>query len=556
MAVSFADEQLTYRELNARANQLARHLQGLGVGAEVLVGVMMERSVEMVVAVLGILKAGGAYVPLDPQYPRERLVYTLADSAVSILLTQAHMVNEIPSSSGHIVCLDSEWENIKLQSEENLATIINPHQLAYLIYTSGSTGLPKGVMLHHAGLFNLIQAQWEVFALPASSRILQFASLSFDASIFEIALALCRGAALHLVAHASALSGSPLSALLKEQAITTLTLPPSVLATLPVEPLPALQTLIVAGEACGAELAWQWGGGRRFFNAYGPTETTVWATVGEGLFGEMKPPIGRAIANMQVYVLDERLKPVPVGVVGEVHIGGAGLARGYHKRPELTAERFLPDPFSNEAGARLYRTGDLARYLPDGNLEFVGRADYQVKVRGYRIELGEIEAVLGQHPLVRETVVVAREEIPGDKQLVAYLVWKEGLSPTTSELRSYLKERLPEYMVPSAFVLLDELPWTPNGKVDRRALPAPEQSRPEQEKVYVSPRTKLESILTGLWQKMLNIDEIGIYDDFFELGGNSLKAAILSTSWKRSWVRTCASCSYSKRRALPLLLLI
>jgi amino acid adenylation domain-containing protein len=556
VAVSFADEQLTYRELNARANQLARHLQGLGVGAEVLVGVMMERSVEMVVAVLGILKAGGAYVPLDPQYPRERLVYTLADSAVSILLTQAHMVNEIPSSSGHIVCLDSEWENIKLQSEENLATIINPHQLAYLIYTSGSTGLPKGVMLHHAGLFNLIQAQWEVFALPASSRILQFASLSFDASIFEIALALCRGAALHLVAHASALSGSPLSALLKEQAITTLTLPPSVLATLPVEPLPALQTLIVAGEACGAELAWQWGGGRRFFNAYGPTETTVWATVGEGLFGEMKPPIGRAIANMQVYVLDERLKPVPVGVVGEVHIGGAGLARGYHKRPELTAERFLPDPFSNEAGARLYRTGDLARYLPDGNLEFVGRADYQVKVRGYRIELGEIEAVLGQHPLVRETVVVAREEIPGDKQLVAYLVWKEGLSPTTSELRSYLKERLPEYMVPSAFVLLDELPWTPNGKVDRRALPAPEQSRPEQEKVYVSPRTKLESILTGLWQKMLNIDEIGIYDDFFELGGNSLKAAILSTSWKRSWVRTCASCSYSKRRALPLLLLI
>jgi len=471
IALVFEDKQLSYRELNARANQLARHLQRLGVGPEKMVGICLERSIEMVVAVMGILKAGGAYVPLDPKYPSGRLAYILEDTAVSVLLTQESLVNKLPSWFGQTLCLDSVWESIKLESEENLNTIIDPNHLAYIIYTSGSTGKPKGVMVTHAGLPNLAQAQIEQFQLPPSSRILQFASLSFDGSIFEIVMALRIGATLHLADQDSILPGSGLVELLTEQAITTAVLPPSVLAALPAESFPELQTLIVAGEACSAELTAQWGRGRRFFNGYGPTETTVWATTAGDLSADRNPPIGRAIANTQVYVLDMNLKPVPIGVVGEVHIGGVGLARGYLNRPELTAERFIPHPFSHEPGARLYRTGDLARYLPDGNIEFVGRIDHQVKIRAYRIELGEIEAVLSEHPNVRETVVLAREDIPGDKRLVAYLAVKEE-RPTTSQLRQYLKEKLPEHMIPSAFVLLDALPLTPNGKVDRQALPA------------------------------------------------------------------------------------
>jgi len=524
IALVFADEQVTYRELNNQANQLAHYLRELGVERESTVGIYLERSIEMVVALLAVLKAGGAYVPLDPEYPAARLTYILADTAVSVVLTQQPLISKILSQIGQIVCLDSDREKLKLQSQENLNTTIDPEHLAYIIHTSGSTGQPKGVMVKHAGLPNLSQAQIEVFGLTSASRILQFASLSFDAAIFEIVMALRIGATLQLASQATLLPGSTLTELLRKQAVTTVILPPSVLAALPAESFPELQTLIVAGEACSAELAAQWSKGRRFFNGYGPTETTVCATISEDQRGDRKPPIGRAIANMQVYVLDTNLQPAPIGVVGEAHIGGVGLARGYHQRAELTAERFLPHPFSSAPGARLYRTGDLARYLPDGNLEFVGRLDQQVKIRGYRIELGEIEAVLSEHPAVRESVILAREDSPGDKQLVAYLVAQQRQTPTTSELRQYLKERLPKYMIPSVFMLLDELPLTPNGKVDRKALPAPVHTR----RVYEAPRTKLESILTSMWEKMLNITKVGIHDDFFELGGNSLKAAILT----------------------------
>ncbi|MEH2355882.1 non-ribosomal peptide synthetase [Nostoc sp.] len=515
LAVVFDNQQLTYHQLNSRANQLAHYLRSLGVKPDVLVGICVERSLDMVVGLLGILKAGGAYLPLDPEYPQDRLSFMLEDAQVSLLLTQ-RLIDRLPQHQAKQVFLDEAWSQIAQNNQDNPTSEAKAFHLANVIYTSGSTGRPKGVMVEHKGLCNLAQAQIQTFGLTSDSRILQFASFSFDASIWEVVMALRSGGTLYLGTKDSLLPGKPLIDRLRDYSITHITLPPSALAVIPVEELPALQTIIVAGEACPAELIKQWSIGRNFFNAYGPTEATVCATIAK-CNDEEKISIGKAIANTQVYILDENLQPVPVGVPGELHIGGVGLARGYLNRPELTQEKFITNLFGS---GRLYKTGDLARYLPDGNIEYLGRIDNQVKIRGFRIELGEIEALLSRHDDVQICCVIAREETPGNKRLVAYVVPQKNVTPTTEELRQFLSDKLPGYMVPSAFVILESLPLTPNGKVDRRALPNPDLHQELSD--YVMPNTEVETIIAGIWQKALAVEKVGIYNNFFELGGHSL----------------------------------
>ncbi|MEQ8464529.1 non-ribosomal peptide synthase/polyketide synthase [Coleofasciculus sp. E1-EBD-02] len=530
VAVVFEQEQLTYEQLNCRANQLAHYLRSQGVRPDVLVGLCVERSLSMVVGLLGILKAGGAYVPLDPEYPTERLNYMLEDAQVSVLLTQQQFVETFhgrslpPQHQGKLVCLDDlELDNLDLAQNhhDNPNSGVQPFHLANVIYTSGSTGKPKGVMVEHSGLCNLSQAQIQTFGLHSQSRILQFASLSFDASIWEVVMALTAGGTLYLGTQDSLMPGQPLVERLRDYHITHVTLPPSALAVLPEEELAALQTIIVAGEACSPELIKKWSVTRNFFNAYGPTEASVCATIAK-CNGDEKISIGRPIANTQIYILDSHLQPVPVGVPGELHIGGAGLARGYLNRDELTDEKFIANPFSNEPDSRLYKTGDLARYLRDGNIEFLGRIDNQVKIRGFRVELAEIEATLSQLPEVREAVVLAREDQSNDKRLVAYVVGQTETPLTSNEFRQFLKAKLPDYMIPSAFVLLENIPLTPNGKVDRRALKAPDVSSLQDQ--YVAPRTPTEATLTQIWSQVLKVEPVGINDNFFDLGGHSLLA--------------------------------
>ncbi|HIP97139.1 MAG TPA: amino acid adenylation domain-containing protein, partial [Anaerolineae bacterium] len=556
-AVTSEGRQLTYAELNRQANQLAHHLRKLGVGPETLVGICVERSPEMMVGLLSVLKAGGAYLPLDPLYPPERLTFMLEDAQVPVLLTQAHLVERLPISrnthhvSRKIICLDADWATIAQESTENPTSAVTPDNLAYVIYTSGSTGVPKGVMVPHRALVNHALAMMETFGLKGDDRLLQFISPSFDASGEEFYPTLLSGATLVLPRNVAELAGADLVRFCAQKGITILHLPASVwhqcVDDLLANGLPVrapLRMLLVGGESPAVDRLQSWAQlveqPIRFLNAYGPTEATITTTLYETTC-EMETvstltnvPIGYPIANAQVYLLDSHLQPVPVGVPGELYIGGAGVARGYLNRPKLTAERFIPDPFTSPSvpGARLYKTGDLARYLPDGNIEFLGRVDHQVKVRGFRIELGEIEAALGQHPELRESVVIVREDVPGDKRLVAYVVPKDAGSETedegppsfVSELRGFLKEKLPDYMVPSAFVTLDALPLTPTGKVDRRALPAPDGLRPELEREYVAPRTPTEEKLVAICAELLGIHRVGVYDNFFDLGGHSLLA--------------------------------
>ncbi|WP_373536611.1 amino acid adenylation domain-containing protein [Microcoleus sp.] len=536
IAAVFENQQLTYRQLNSKANQLARYLQQLGAKPEVLIGLCVERSLDAIVGLLGIIKAGAAYLPLDPTYPQERLNFMLEDAQVSILVTQQHLARNLTQPENYgvfsVVCLDSDREIIARQSPAKLTTNILPENLAYIIYTSGSTGKPKGVLIEHRGLYNLVKAQIEAFQISSNHRILQFASLSFDASIFEIVMALGAGATLYCAKKESLLPGQTLIQFLQDNAITHATLPPSLLAVLPSAELPALQTIICAGESCSPDVVKRWAFGRRFFNAYGPTEATVWssfAEIGDSLrdsfASRQKPPIGRPIANTQLYILDEHLQPVPVGIPGELYIGGAGLARGYLNLPELTAQRFIANPFSEKAGERIYKTGDLARYFPDGNIEFLGRTDEQVKIRGYRIELGEIEALLLQHPAVKETAVVAEDDLPGNKRLVAYVVPHQNQTLNPLEMRNFLKQQLPNYMIPHVFVAIDFLPLTPNGKIDRNRLISPEHlTSNSTDKSCIAPRTPTESTLTQIWSKILNTEPVGIGDNFFDLGGDSLLA--------------------------------
>ncbi|MEH2385074.1 MAG: amino acid adenylation domain-containing protein [Nostoc sp.] len=538
-ALVFGDEQLSYKELNIRSNQLAHYLKKIGVESESLVGVCVERSsfaqrleektlpkasLEMIIALLGIFKAGGAYLPLDPSLPQERLNFMLEDAQVSVLLTQEKLLKHFDDFSNPIICIDKDWATITQHSQENPTNCVTSDNLAYVIYTSGSTGKPKGVLLQHRGLSNLAKAQIEVFNLQPSHRILQFASLSFDASIFEIVMALQTGATLYLANKESLLPGQPLLQLLREKAITHVTLPPAVLAVLPTESLPALQTIICAGESCTDDIVKRWwSSSRRFFNAYGPTEATVWSTVAEISSLSEKPPIGRPIANTQIYILDKYLQPLPIGITGELYISGEGLAQGYINRPELTTENFIPNPFNHQKGARFYKTGDLARYRPDGNIEFLGRIDNQVKIRGFRIELSEIETVLSQHENVQKAVVIAKENVSGDKYLLAYIVLNVEMQNMASLLRKFLKEKLPEYMVPKAFVMLDSLPLTTSGKVDSWALTELDSPASRSiDKAFIAPRTPTELTLAQIWVEVLNVERVGIQDNFFDLGGDSL----------------------------------
>ncbi|NEU73789.1 non-ribosomal peptide synthetase [Hassallia byssoidea VB512170] len=536
VAVVFEDKQLTYRELNTSSNQLAHHLQRLGVGPEVLVGLCVERSLEMVVGLLGILKAGGAYMPLDPAYPRDRLTFMLEDANVPVLLTQERLMATLPEHKAKVVCLDADWQEIAQESEGNPYSKVTPEDLAYVIYTSGSTGKPKGVQILHGALVNFLNAMRLTLELNQKDTLLSVTTLSFDIAALELYLPLIVGARLVVISREVATDGTELLKRLSSEGATIMQATPATWRLLLASGWQDSRQLkiLCGGEALKRELANQLlERGIELWNLYGPTETTIWSavhkveTLNSASSADGIVSIGRPIANTQFYILDKHEKPVPVGVPGELHIGGVSLARGYLNRPELTSEKFILNPFNNKAGERLYKTGDLVRYQENGNIEYLGRIDEQVKIRGYRIELGEIEALLNQHPNVRETVVIAKENIPGDRRLVAYIVPHQEQIPTISDLRSFLKQKLPEFMVPSAFVVLDTLPLTPNGKVNRKALPDPESAQPELEKTFVAPRTPTEEALAEIWTQVLRLELVGVNDNFFDLGGHSLTATQL-----------------------------
>lgn len=532
-AVIFEDKRLTYRQLNARANQLARHLQTLGVGPDVLVGICLERSLEMVVGLLAILKAGGAYVPIDPGYPEARLAFMLADASPAVLLSQERFRDKLPEHSAQTLFLDTDWPTIAEHRHDNPVCKVTADKLAYVIYTSGSTGEPKGAMNTHRAVVNRLLWMQEAYSLAPGDAVLQKTPFSFDVSVWEFFWPLMTGARLVLARPEGHKDSAYLVNLIKDQQISVLHFVPSMLYLFLEETdlraqCASLRHVICSGEALPFDLQ------ERFFaridaqlhNLYGPTEAAVDVTRWTCRRGaaERVVPIGYPVANTQLYILSETLNAVAPGTTGELHIGGVQVARGYHNRPELTAEKFIPDPFSKQPGARLYKTGDLARFRPDGALEFLGRLDHQVKVRGFRVELGEIEAVLAKHPAVKQTVVIAAESPSGDKRLIAYVVpYAEAIA--VDELRHYLGSKLPDYMLPSSFVLLETMPLTPNGKVDRRKLPEPERKRPELEQAYAAPRNALETFLSQLWAETLELDKVGVFDKFFELGGTSLQAA-------------------------------
>lgn len=527
-ALAYEDGRLTYRELNARANQLARILRSSGVGPEVPVGVFMERSMEMVISLYGILKAGGAYVPLDPEYPYERVAFMLEDTKVPVILTQKHLLGSIPPHSARTLCVDSEWADIARERTDNLTSGVRSDNLAYIIFTSGSTGRPKGAMNEHRGIVNRLVWMQDEYRLNASDRVIQKTPYSFDVSVWEFFWPLLYGATLVVARPGGHRDSAYLVRTIVDYGITTIHFVPSMLQIFledrNVEKCRSLKRVICSGEALPYDLQ------ERFFNLleaelhnlYGPTEAAVdvtyWACRRDSDLHLV--PIGRPVANTQTYILNRYMQPVPIGIPGELYLGGIQVGRGYMNRPELTAEKFIPDPFRQEPEARLYRTGDLCRYLPDGNIEYIGRTDFQVKIRGLRIELGEIEFVIGQHPDIRDAVVVARND-GGDKRLVAYMIAKDGQKVNVDELRAHLKEKLADYMVPSAFIQMDSFPLTSSGKVDRRALPVPEGKR-QIETVFVAPESEIEKAVAEIWKDVLKLEKVGTRDNFFDLGGHSL----------------------------------
>jgi amino acid adenylation domain-containing protein/non-ribosomal peptide synthase protein (TIGR01720 family) len=524
-AVVFEQSSLSYTELNARANRLAHYLISQGIGPEQLVGIALTRSIEMVVALLGVLKAGAAYLPLDPDYPAQRLASMLEDAQPACVLATAQLAQQLPDNIVPVLLPDAP-EMIECPAtnpcDAERVRPLNAQNPAYAIYTSGSTGTPKCVVVTHSGIPSLAAAQIQHFGITPEARVLQFASVSFDVAISELAMSLLSGATM-VLAGPKERDGVGLAGLIKGRNITHAALTPGVLASLP-EDLSSLESLIVGGEPCSPGLVASWSEGRRLVNAYGPTETTVCATISAPLSGEVRPPIGRPILNTRVYVLDSKLEPAPVGVPGELYIAGAGLARGYLNRPALSAERFVADPYG-PPGTRMYRTGDLARWRAEGVLDFLGRADHQIKVRGFRVEPGEIEAALLREPSVAQAAVIAREDVPGDKRLVGYVVAAIGQSANPAALRAQLSRALPEYMVPAVVVALNALPLTPNGKLDRKALPAPDPATSSH--AWRAPRSPQEEILCALFAETLRVSRVGIDDNFFELGGHSLLATRL-----------------------------
>jgi amino acid adenylation domain-containing protein len=536
IAVVFRDQQISYGELHARSNQMARYLRKSGVGPEVLVGLFVERSLDMLVALLGILKSGGAYVPLDPAHPKERIRSILRDAKPPLVLTQQDLADSLPEQSGKVILLDADWHPIASEKTDALPDSFSSHNLAYVLYTSGSTGEPKGVQIEHRSLVNLLASMQKKPGFGAEDTLLAVTTLSFDIAGLELYLPLLAGGKVVLASRDEAIDVRRLLPLLHTSQPTVMQASPATWRMLMEggwTGAPGMK-ILCGGETLPPDLAEDLSSRcAELWNMYGPTETTIWSSI-----YKVEPrvtntiPIGRPIDNTSFYILDTRQQPVPVGVAGELYIGGEGLARGYLKRPELTSEKFISDPFSNRPGARLYKTGDLSRYLPDGNVRFLGRADFQVKVHGFRIELGEIETVLAQHPGVQQAVVLTREDAPGDKRLVAYVVPAAGQNPTPSGLRAHLRQSLPEYMVPTTFVTLDNFPLTANGKVDRRALPVPEVVARQGE--VIGPRDEVEALLLEIWQKVLNIQLIGVQESFFELGGHSLLAVRLITEIERA----------------------
>jgi amino acid adenylation domain-containing protein len=532
-AVVYEAQSLTYTELNQKANQLARYLRDKGAGPDEPVGICVERSLEMVVGLLGILKAGGAYVPLDPVYPPERLQYMLEDSLPKVLLTQTRLTQTLPQTTAAVIALDDVRSTIAQHSAENLEAAslrLYPHHLAYVIYTSGSTGRPKGAMNEHRGVVNRLQWMQDAYQLGGQDRVLQKTPFGFDVSVWEFFWTLMSGAALIIARPEGHKDPAYLRQLIEATGVTTLHFVPSMLRafldSVRSGDCSSLRHIVCSGEELPVVLQ------KKCFdclpqahlsNLYGPTEAAVDVTAWECHREDISPrtPIGRPISNIQMYVLDPQQHPVPIGVAGELHIGGVGVGRGYLNRPELTAERFISDPFSPDPRARLYKTGDLGRWRADGALEYLGRNDSQVKIRGFRIELGEIEAHLTRHPQVKEAVVLARDDGAGEKQLIAYVVAKQGVP----QLREHLKETLPQYMIPTRWVMLSRLPLTPNGKVDRRVLPEP--GAPEEVGEYVAPGTPLERVLVDVWKEVLRLDHLGTQNNFFDVGGHSLHATKL-----------------------------
>ena len=542
IAIVEGDRRMSYRDLNARANRLAAYLRKRGIGPEVSVAICLKRSTNLMVALLAVLKAGGACVPLDPAYPAERLEYMLKETRAPLLLTQAGLLTS-GASSTEMIDLPALWEVVQQGSYDPWASEATPKTLAYIIFTSGSTGKPRGVLLTHAGLVNHHIAVQKIFDLQSTDRVLQFSSISFDIALEEIFPTWIAGATLVLRTESTPLGARDFVHWIEEQEITVLDLPTAYwhelvhqLSELK-QPMPAaMRLVIVGGEKASAKALADWNnvvaGKIRWINTYGPSEASIIATAyepsAEDAGDELASiPIGRPIANTQVYLLDRDLNPVPAGVSGELHIGGVGLARGYLNQSQLSAEKFINDPFSTHSEARLYKTGDLARYLDNGEIEFLGRTDDQVKIRGFRVEIGEVESALAQHPGIQEPVVVVGNDDTGGKQLVAYVVPVRKPAPSVSELRTFLRERLPDYMVPAAVVILDKLPLTPNGKVDKKALPEATQAAVGRDDGERVPRDLFQAQLAPIWESVLGKKPISVDEDFFELGGHSLLAVRL-----------------------------
>lgn len=540
VAVVCQNDQISYRELDRRSNQLANYLRAQGVGPGVLVGLCLKRSIDLVVALLGILKAGGAYIPLDPQYPADRIAFMLEDSGAAVLVTERQLLAGLPAAGAIVVCIDRDRNRIQRQSSELASSRVAPDQLMYLIYTSGSTAQPKGVQITHASVASFLASMRNEPGICASDRLLAVTTISFDIAGLEIYLPLTTGACVILASTDTAADGVSLAGLIRKSRPTLMQATPATWRMLFESGWTGSSGLkiLCGGEALPRELANRLlAAGDEVWNLYGPTETTIWSAIHKVDHRETAVPIGRPIANTTCYLLDAARRPVPVGTPGELYIGGDGLALGYLNRPELTAQKFVPNPF--EPGRRLYRTGDIAIYLPDGNIEFLGRLDNQVKLRGFRIELGEIEAALEQQPGVSQAVVVIREDMAGDPRLAAYVTAREGQAVDIAELRHALASRLPAYMVPTVFTILGEFPLTPNRKVDRRALPAPD-SYANSQGAYAPPRTEMESVVAGIWQDLLGIKRVNITDNFFEVGGHSLLVARLQRRLRERFGREIA----------------